>query len=429
VLRALRRAADLFPITPLGVLLGIGAAAALHYLAYPELDLVWLVVGFAALGLLGVAVLAVVVAAIALKLALRPRAHAEVVRRSMETGRSLPTGFSAPSLWLLPLVQVDWSWEQPSEAQVTLHEARRRLREEVRLTHRGHVRGVRRRVVIQDAFGLARLAIRQTDPVELTVLPHAGKLGEAPLLVSFSGGDERPHPMGVDDGDRVELRRYVPGDPARFIHWKVFGRTRKLMVRTPERALSPARRTLAYQVAGADDDASAAAARVAIESGTFGPDFRFGADGSAADTDRVDEAVEMIVRSAEAREQGGAGLEPFVKRAERAGPASLVVFVPPRPGPWLAAVVATVKARAPRCRVVLTTDGVDAAPPPALWRRLLMVPGRGEGTPAAELDAVIAALASTRAEVIVLDRRSGRRLGARHRKALRSFEGPREEAA
>src|SRR5690606_23791253 len=236
-----------------------------------------------------------IVAAVWAKVATRPRGHGRE-RRTTETGAMLPTGFGAPSFSLFPLVQIGWTWEEPEDVDVTLVKQRMRLREEARLKHRGHVRGVRRRIVVQDAFGLARLAIRQTDPVELTVLPHAGKLGEAPLLVSLSGGDERPHPMGIDDGDRVELRRYVPGDPARFIHWKVFGRTRRLMVRMPERALSPARRTVAYQVAGPDDDASAAAARVAIETGTFGSDFRFGADGSGGDTGRVDEAVEMIVR-------------------------------------------------------------------------------------------------------------------------------------
>lgn len=426
--RVLRRVADLFPITPLGLLVACGAGAALKWLAFPELDLVWLVVGFAALGLVAAALLAVLVGTVGIKIATRAPRHGEVPRRTMETGSSLPTGFSAPSLFYLPLVQVDWSWEAPEGASVSLTKRRGRLREQVLLARRGHVRGVRRRIVIQDAFGLARLAIRQLDPVELTVLPHAGKLGDSPLLVSHSGGDERPHPMGIDDGDRVELRRYAPGDPARFIHWKVFGRTRRLMVRMPERALSPARRTLAYQVAGPGDDASAAAARVAIELGTFGSDFRFGADGSAGDTARVDEAVEMIVRSAEARDSGGAGLEPFVRRAEQSGPASLVVFVPPCPGPWLAKVVAAVRPRAPRSRLVVTTDGIDADPKPPLWRRALMLPGSREGTPSDELEQVIAALSATRAEVIVLDRKTGRRLGKKHRAAMRAAE-TRAEAA
>ena len=431
--RVSRRAADLFPITPLGIFVALGAGAALKILAYQELDLVWLVVGYAVLGLVALSVLAVLVGAIVVKLATRVPAHVEVERRKMETGRALPTGFSAPTLWYLPLVQVDWTWEQPSEADVRLEKVRGRLREKVELRRRGHVHGVRRRVVVQDAFGLARLAIRQRDPVELTVMPHEGRLGDTPMLVSLAGGDERPHPMGIDDGDRVELRRYVAGDPARYIHWKVFGRTGRLMIRVPERALSPSRRTVAYQVAGPGDEASAAAALVAVRSGIFGPDWSFSADGAAGDTARDDEAMEMIVRSADFADRGGRGLEPFLRRAERAGPASAVIFVPPRPGGWLEPVVASARARAPRTRFVVVTDGVDRGKPTPLWRRVLMLPAARKGTPAKELDSVVRALAGSRAEVIVLDRVSGKRLGEKQRAAWRAREtkkrAPKKKAA
>lgn len=424
MLRIVRRVADWFPLTWLGIFVAGGAAAALQWLAYPELDLVWLVIGFAALGLVGAAVLIVLFGALWMKIATRARPRGEVERTKLETliletRRATPTGFDGPTLWFLPLVQIDWSWEHPSDAEVAIDKVRWRMREKVTLSHRGHVDEVRRRIVVQDAFGLARVAIRQSDPMQLTVLPHAGRLGETPMLVSVSGGDERPHPMGVEDGDRVELRRYSPGDPARFIHWKVYSRTRKLMVRMPERALSPAQRTIAYQVAGPDDDACAAAARVAVEAGVFGPDWSFCADGASEDTDRIDVAIEMIVSSAGAREHGGRGLEPFLSRAERTGPASAVVFVPPRPGPWLDAVVRAIKPRAVRTRVVVTTDGIDSGGPPALWRRLLTLPERRSGTPSAELEQVLGALAATRVEVILLDRASGKRLGARHRAAMR----------
>ncbi len=421
----LRRVADWFPLTWLGGFVALGAWAALEWLAFPELDLVWLVVGFAALGLVAAALLAVLVGAVSLKIATRSGAREVPEAALMDTQRTNRTGFSSPTFWFLPLVQVDWTWELPADSEVVIEKVRWRLRESVRLKERGHVEAVRRRIVIQDAFGLARVAIRQSDPLRLTVLPHAGKLGDTPMLVSVSGGDERPHPMGVEDGDRVELRRYAPGDPARFINWKVFGRTRKLMVRKPERALSPSRRTVAYLVAGPDDDASAASARVCVESGVFGPEWSFCADGASEDTDRVEEAVEMIVSSAGAREAGGRGLEPFLRRAERTGPAAAVIFVPPRPGPWLDSVVRAIRPRAVRTRVVVTTDGVDVAAATPLWRRLLTLPEVREGTPSQDLDAVIKALAATRVEVIVLDRRSGKRLGARHRAAMRKREGKR----
>ncbi|MEZ4338131.1 MAG: DUF58 domain-containing protein [Sandaracinaceae bacterium] len=421
----MRRIADWFPLTWLGILVAIGAWAALEKIAYAELDLVWLVVGFALLGLVAASLLSVLIGALVIKITTRAKPHAEIEPHSMDTQRVNPTGFDTPTFWFLPLTQIDWTWERPEEADVSIAKVRWRLREKVKLSRRGHVKEVRRRIVIQDPFGLARLAIRQTAPVRLTVLPHVGKLGDTPMLVSLSGGDERPHPMGVDDGDRVELRRYVPGDPARFIHWKVYGRTRKLMVRVPERALSPARRTVAYQVAGPGDDASAAAARIAVESGAFGGDWVFSADGASKDTSRADEAVEMIVASADAADRGAVGLGTFLARAERKGPASAVLFVPPRPGPWLDRVVQAVRPRAVRTRVVVTTDGIDTRPPPPWWRRMLVLPEPREGTPSAELDQVIRALAATRVEVILLDRKSGKRLGDRHRAAMRKAEGKR----
>lgn len=427
-LRWLRRALDYFPLTPLGLVVSLGAGAALRWIAFAETDLVWLVVGFSVLGLVLASLLSVLLAAAWVKWRTRVPEHAEVERRSLDTGRLVPSGFSAPTLFWMPLIQIDWTWERPASADVSIDVVRLRMREKVRLHERGRVLGVRRRVVVQDAFGLARVAIRQKDPMELSVLPHPGRLGETPMLVSLAGGDERPHPMGVEDGDRVELRRYAPGDPARFIHWKVFGRTRKLMVRVPERALSPARRTVCYQVAGEGDEASAAAARVAIEAGVFGADWRFSADGASSDTDRVDEALAMIVGSAQARERGGAGLQSFLERAERAGPASAVLFVPPRPGPWLDRVVRVAKARAARTRFVVATDGVDTKPPAPLWRRLLLLPENREGTPSDDLDRVLRTLGGTRAEVIVLDRASGKRLGARHRAAMKKRARAQEAA-
>ena len=87
------------------------------------------------------------------------------------------------------------------------------------------------------------------------------------------------------------------------------------------------------------------------------------------------------------------------------------------------------KPRAPRSRLVVTTDGIDADPKPPLWRRMLMLPNSREGTPSAELEQVIAALSATRAEVIVLDRKTGRRLGKKHRAAMRAAERPASQEA
>ncbi|MGF1464692.1 MAG: DUF58 domain-containing protein [Sandaracinaceae bacterium] len=420
---ALRRGADLIPLTPRGVLLGLGGWAALSWVAYPEIDLVWLVLGFGALGLLAASVVAVLIGAAWLKVATRPP-RGETPERTLETGRWLPTGVDAPHLGLLPLAQARWSWLAPDGAEVALRrQGLWRLAEEVRLSSRGRSRTIRRRIEVRDAFGLAAIAIRQVEPVDLTVQPHVGRLRAVTLLSSMAGGDERPHPMGVDDGDRTELRRYVPGDPARFIHWKVFGRTRRLMVRVPERALSPARRTLAYLVAGPGDEGTAAAARVALEGDTLGTEWAFGADGSAGSTSRVDEGLRRIVDAAAHRDDGGAGLEAFLSAGEAAGPASAVLFVPPQPGPWLARAVGAARARAARTRFVVGTDGVSPRSERRTPLKRLLTLGRPRrGTPEEDLAEVLRALGATRAEVIVVDRPSGRRLGPTARRAASATE-------
>jgi uncharacterized protein (DUF58 family) len=423
----LGRAVDLFPLTPLGLLVALGAAAVLRIVAFAQLDLVLLVVGYGGLGLVASALLFVMGGALRIVLALRSARAAP--DRKLETGRSLPTGLVLPRLLWLPFVRVHWTWMRP-EASLELIGRGLRVEEHASLRERGATHMIERRMVVEDAFGLARIAWRHRQRASLVCLPHVGALRQLPLLVSMAGGDDIPHPMGVEEGDRVELRRYAPGDPARLIHWKVFGRTRKLMVRMPERALTRARRTVSYLVAGPSDEASAAAARVAVEGGALGADWVFGADGSASDATEAHEAVGQIVASVAHRNEGASGLRAFVERAERTGPASLVVFVPPVPGDWLARVLAVVERRGDRTRVVIATDGLDARRQPPSWSRWLLQPPAPRGTAARDLDAVVRAFASLRCEVVVLDRASGRRLGEAHRRALEALgaDAPAKEA-
>lgn len=416
-LRRLRRWADLVPLTPLGLLVGAAAAGGLHWLAYGQLDLVQLVVGYGALGLVAVALSSVGIAAAALKLRLGRGPSGEAL--AFETGRATPTGFSLPALRWLPLIQVRWTWELPGREVRVEHPRRHgRLHEEVTLFDRGEIQGFVRRVQVQDAFGLARLAVRVRDHRSLRAVPGTGAMGRMPVLRSFAGGDEVPHPMGLVDGDRVELRRYVPGDPARFIHWKVFGRTRKLVVRMPEPALSRARRVVAYLVAGTDDDATAGAARLAVEAGALGDDWVLSADGADTDARTVHEALAVIVRSAHARHEAGRGVGAFLERAERQGPASVVLFVPPRPGEWLGRVLPLARARRGRMRVVMAVDGLAPGEGPARWRRLLLRTPPAPGVPVSEVDRIVRALAGVGCEVILVDRPSGRALGEAHRAAV-----------
>jgi hypothetical protein len=412
--KRLGRAADLVPLTPLGLAVGLLAGFTVRHYGREELDLVLLVASLFALALLGLAFVMVVVAAIVLKLRHRPRALAE--GRELETGRFLPTGYRPLRLPFLPIVEVRHGWLTPSGVKVRTTRHAGRTIEEAFATSRGEHEGVLRRVVVRDVFGLAEVALRIPEATPTRVLPHRGALARMPILSSLARGEEHPHPMGLEDGDRVDLRRYAPGDPARFIHWKIFGRTRRLVVRVPERALAPAHRTAAYFVAGEDDEASAAAARAAIETGALGDDFRFGADGSPHPTALPSEAVKAVIRSAHHLGESAKGLEGFLAMVTREGPVSLLVFAPPRGGAWVARVADVARKRRMPVRVVVGVDGLaGGAPKPSLFARLVFRDPAPAGTSRPELERLKRELAAARIEAWVVDRVTGRVLIAGQR--------------
>jgi uncharacterized protein (DUF58 family) len=436
-----RQIADAFPLTPLGAELAVCAYFALLMFAYEVLDLVWLVTGYAAIGLCALAPLFVIPCALWFwlrsdryaELPGAPPRESDESRRAkaegpladpllLETGTSAPTGFSLPSLRFVPFVQLRWEWRNPAGSVVDPRRAGSRAYEFVTLEDRGQFETIERRIVVEDPFGLTRIAFRRRQTRGLRVLPRLGGLGHLTSLTALAAGADLPHPMGLEDGDRLELTRYTPGDPARFIHWKVFARTRKLLVRRPERALAVARRCAAFFVAEQGDDASAAAARLALERNLLGNEWVFGTDLTVAGTSRIDEALAHLIESVGARDKQAVGLAPFLAQVETKGPASVIVFAPPRPGPWVQAVIRATSRR--QLRAVIAVDGLAELAPRPLWLRMLASDPPREGAEAEALDAVLGMLGRAHVPVILLDRATGRPLGERARRALMHVREP-----
>lgn len=407
------RAWDVFPFTLFGLLALVSGALSFKFWAEGSMDVVLRVVSLGAVALVLVALVLVVPVALALKWRGPPDWPGEV---HLETGCPLVTGASLPWLGWLPLVTVAYRWQSPTGVGVFARRRGLQVREvvvpRVRGTHQQLVRAVR----VQDVLGLAKVVIRWRQPVALTIVPRIGALRRLQVLRSFAGGDEWPHPMGLDDGDRVELRRYVAGDPSRFIHWKIFGRTRRLMVRMPERALSRADRTAAFLVAGPRDDASAAVALMAVESGGLGVDWVFSADGSDRPCTTASAARRAIVASKHAGVQGGHHLLEFVRQAERQGPTSVVVFAPASEGPWLDRVLALHRHRPQGFRVVIAVDGVRGNKTRHRWMNVVRKlafrsdPSEttGEWADAADLAMIAAKLNRPQLDVMWVNRTSGR---------------------
>ncbi|MEM9074644.1 MAG: hypothetical protein AAGE52_39480, partial [Myxococcota bacterium] len=202
-----RRFADAFPWTGLGLLIGGASAGGLYHYAYQELDLVLLVVGYGAISLVGLSTIFVIAGFFLTKLRGKAVGEANFL---LETDRWKPTGFTRSAIRWFPLVRVGWSWWVPDDAKVRTRLHLGQLAEEVQLPTRGRREGVIRRVWVEDVFGLARLGFWMKEPITLEAHPHIGKLTQLPALLSFSGGDAWPHPLGIPEGDRMELRRYAP---------------------------------------------------------------------------------------------------------------------------------------------------------------------------------------------------------------------------
>ena len=406
VARFARVVADKFPLTPLGIGMAVATFFVTRHWGVGRQDLVLLVLGCGVLALIAFAMVLVVVTAIALKLGHRSKS---APMERLLSGVKTATSFSLPALGFVPLVSLRWEWIEPDAVSVEAHIEEGRLVEHVVFRERGeHARAVRR-IVVEDVLGFARIAFRAIEPNERTVLPGCPNPLSLPLRQMLGGGDAVSHPSGPPEGDFIEMRRYGPGDPVKRIVWKVFARTRTLMVRMPEKAVSPLPKTLVYLVAGAEDEPAASLVRSTLEAKLLGPSWVFGADGCETSTHGLAESLSMIIRSRSAREEGGGGLERFLKTAEIRS--NLLLFAPAKDGPWMPATLRELGKKRVTARVVLVAESIamPLASKSRLWRWLVSKQESGPmSTPASEVDALARRLRAAGADVYVVERATGR---------------------
>jgi len=410
-----------FPLTARGALLAAASLAALWLYAYAQFDLVAFALG--AGGLVLVALAAGLTLASALRLRRRLHNHAgQAVRvgRFLEAGERLDTGFGLePSVWLR-LAIVRWSWQEPAQIACEVREEEGALREEALPRRRCEAARLVRSFGVGDALGLSRVAWDDASPCALRVLPGVGRLREVPLLPALAAADGYAHPAGSPEGDRMEIRSYVPGDSVRDILWKSYARTRQLNVRRPERSVARLRRSVAYLVATEGDEAAAAAARVTLESESLGRHWRFGVDGSQDVSGDLDAARAAIARSGSLSAGGeAAGFEGFVERSARQGDTHCIVFVPGKAGPWTPRLLAAA-GRGVAVSFVVAVDRLVSPLEPVrpLAQRVLFAEPAPEGSYRDEVEELVRTLASSGAAVQVVERETGRApLGERARAA------------
>ncbi len=423
-----RRVLDLFPFTALGLLVLGASAYSLFEVGLKRADLILLIIGAMGLGMGAIALLATSFTALGLWLQLRKVGGGD--KLGMECGFSTRSGFSVSTLWFIPFVKLGWSWLNPV-AVVELKKHNRRFHEVVTPTRRGLCDEVVRKVDIGDAFGLTKISFRMREERDVRFYPSVGNLRKMDVVRSIASGEDMPHPGGQPEGERADLRRYNPGDPVRFILWKVCATPRELFTRPPARASPPPRPPCASPGAGAGDEAAAGAARVAIEAGSLGTQWVLGADGADEPAKHKIQALEVLARSGNCDdEQAGAGLSRFLQKHAATGGARVVVFVPPKPGPWLEKVMAAAKARSSPTRgspveFVVCMDGMIKSPKTSWLGNIALDAATPENAQpgmvlakSTDVSSVINTLAATRSNVVLIDRRAGRVFGEGHRRAL-----------
>jgi len=91
-------------------------------------------------------------------------------------------------------------------------------------------------VVVEDPYGLARVATVGSPQVTVTVLPHVDQIPPLPYTTGQDpqAGVRQPHSLGRTGEDFYALRPYVVGDDLRRVHWPSSARHDELLVRQNE---------------------------------------------------------------------------------------------------------------------------------------------------------------------------------------------------
>lgn len=406
-LRTLTRRLAVVPLRIAGVLLAAAGAYVAFGVGKHQADYLLYPAGICAIALVAMCMLCVVAGALRVWLAVR---HAPAaIPSDLETTHAVPTGFAFPSLAWWPLVEVKMRWVSPAGIDVALEPRAGAWGELITARQRGRYERVVRRFTVEDVFGLCACSVEVgwDEPVRIAPVRAAQN---AELAVGWASGDSFSHPSGRAEGDLVEMRAYGYGDSMRHVLWKTFARSRRLLVRMPERAIAPSPTTVAFLIAGPGDEPSCGTARLYLERNLLGADFLFGADGAAAPARDRDTAIEQIIDSATATDSAAA-LDQLGKNIDPVRLASCIVFAPAVDGPWRER-IAAFAARLPAPPIVVI--GVDGEPPPAprkRWQRLLVrteAGGDTDGRALAGVPALREALEAQGLRVQVIHRSTGK---------------------
>ena len=322
-----------FPITSMGVVYISLLILTFIYIALAMDDIVWVTSALALLCIGCLMIIAVVIGSISTYIAWKKHLEESHSDISVQCSFSTPTDLEL-SIWPIPFIEVETKCLYPPHVELDCRQTFTQVREYATAQRRCNVEYLERLITVKDILGLAAVSWQTKENIKFKAFPAPGKIQRSSITVSMSNGEDLSDPFGSPKGDLIEMRKYTPGDSSRNILWKIYARSRKLVVRMPENALTAKPRTCAYLISGIKDEASAGLARVILESNLLGANWCFGADGCNGTVDTIAGALEFLATSGNP-ENECCNLQKFLIEAGQKGYHSCFVFVPSSYGKWI----------------------------------------------------------------------------------------------
>ena len=405
-----------FPLTTQGCLTLLVSSAALDFIAYGSMDLVVFALAVCALSILLFCLLSTTIAGLLLQGKIRKvmrNASKEPKTLEVEAGYPNESGFTLPDPASLPLIRLDWHISYPDAISTQSRRLDGKLLQESLIPHKRCLsQYIVRQFTVSDVLGFSRFSWFQKQERRLLALPQVNSVRPLPLLRSLTAEDCIPNASGDPEGDRMEIRSYMPGDPVKNIMWKMYARNRQLNVRLRENSVFHSKRTVAYLLSSPGDEAAAAVARITLESGALGEDWEFGADGTRDICKELPAALQAVARSRALDEALTYGLDRFLPLCQGQN-VHCIVFAAARPGSWLNPLKRTAARHGGKFSLIMATDGMEDKQPLKLWQRLLLRKAVRTAEETAEIgtlgniQAVLSQTAQIMQSILIVDRKTG----------------------
>ena len=409
--------AGLFPLTLQGMIALLLTTWSLSAYGYGAMDLVVFALAICALTILICCLFCTVGFGIFMQRRIRQQMNVDSSipeAIDVEAGYPNETGFKLPTVRFFPLVRLGWKIVFPNAITTrTRVDQQDQLCEEIIPKRRCLSERVVREFFVRDVLGLCQFSWRMEQVVRCKALPKVSAVKQLPILRSLTAEDGIPNSSGNPEGDRMEIRPYAPGDSVKNIMWKVYARNRQLNVRLPERSVFQSKRTVAYLLTSENDEAAAAVARVALETGALGDDWAFGADGFETPVSDLPSALEAVAGSRSLDGPHDYGLDRFLATAGNQGAAHCIVFAAAEKSPSLMLLRNTIASYSGQFSLIMATDSMRDRKLPTLWQRfLLRSDTESEGTAAGkgsrhELLNLLTEIGQQVESTLVVDRETG----------------------